>query len=257
MDDMKGKVVLVTGAAQGIGEAIARCMAKAGAYVSLSDVNEDAVKETARRMAADLGMADERNLSAYKVDVSNSREASDWVQAVVRQRGRVDVMVNNAGIQLNRASIELTDEEWNKVLGVDLSGVFYCCREAAKVMLLQQQGAIINISSVAAQFGMPRRLPYGVAKAGVSAMTRVLAAEWAAQGIRVNAIAPGYIETEINRYAFTQGHIKREDIEAKIPMKTMAAPEDIAEAALFLASSKAGYITGQTIFVDGGYSISK
>lgn len=255
--EMDNKVVLVTGAAQGIGEAIALRMAEAGARVALADIQEESVGRTARQIAERTGKTYGRDILGTKVDVADSQSVSRWVQAVAAQWQHIDVLVNNAGIQLNRASVDITDEEWHKVLGVDLDGVFFCCREAAKVMLPQQQGNILNIASVAAQFGMPRRLPYGVAKAGVAALTRVLAAEWAGQGIRVNAIGPGYIETEINRYAFEQGHINRADIEAKIPMKALAQPQQIAEAALFLASDKAGYITGQTIYVDGGYTITK
>lgn len=257
MREMEGKVVLVTGAAQGIGEAIARRMAQAGAKVALSDIQEQAIHGTARHIAEQLQLTYGQDIRSSKVDVADSRSVAAWVQETVDRWQRIDVLVNNAGIQLNSASVDITDEQWRRVLGVDLDGVFFCCREAAKVMLPQKRGAIVNIASVAALFGMPRRLPYGVAKAGVSALTRVLAAEWADQGIRVNAIGPGYIETEINRFAFEQGHIKREDIEAKIPMRTMADPMQIAEAALFLSSDKAAYMTGQTIYVDGGYTITK
>jgi 2-deoxy-D-gluconate 3-dehydrogenase len=255
--EMEGKVVLITGAAQGIGEAIALRMAQAGARVALSDILEQEVHATAHKIANSLQVSYGRDVISTKVDVADSKSVAAWVQATAENWGRIDVLINNAGIQLNSASVDITDEQWHKVLGVDLDGVFFCCREAAKVMLSQKQGVMINIASVAAQFGMPRRLPYGVAKAGVCALTRVLAAEWAEQGIRVNAIGPGYIETEINRYAFEQGHIKREEIEAKIPLKSMADPKQIAETALFLSSDKAAYITGQTIYVDGGYTITK
>ncbi|MFD0715581.1 SDR family NAD(P)-dependent oxidoreductase [Paenibacillus sp. GCM10027626] len=257
MKELEGKVALITGAAQGIGEAIARRMLLAGAKVALSDMNEDAVRSTAARLRQELGLEDDRRISADRTDVSVSAEVSAWVGHVGETWGRVDILVNNAGIQLNKASVDISDEEWQRVLGVNLNGVFYCAREAAKIMLRQKAGCIINISSIAAQYGLPRRLPYGVTKAGVSHLTRVLAAEWAPGGIRVNAIGPGYIDTEINRYAFSQGHIKREDIEAKIPMGMLGDPREIAEAALFLASARAGYVTGQTIFVDGGYTITK
>ncbi len=255
--ELENKVVLVTGAAQGIGEAIALRMASAGAKVALSDVKEDKVKETAQRIGYSLNLLYGEEIVGSKVDVSNSQEVGNWIESVSEQWGHIDILVNNAAIQLNQASAEITDDEWRRVMGIDLDGVFYCCREAGKVMLKQREGNIINISSIAAQFGMPRRLPYGVAKAGVAAITRVLAAEWASEGIRVNAVAPGYVDTEINRYAFSQGHIKREDIEAKIPLKYMADPNELAEAVLFLASAKSTYITGQTIYVDGGYSITK
>ncbi|CAK4825647.1 unnamed protein product [Aphanomyces euteiches] len=254
---MKDKVVLITGAAQGIGEAIALRMAEAGAKVALSDIQEEKVEQAAIRLAKKTGLSIDERFSANKVDVSQSDQVAHWIESTVQRWGRIDGIVNNAGIQLNQASVDITDEEWRKVMGIDLDGVFFCCREAAKQLLPQRSGFIINISSIAAVFGMPRRLPYGVAKAGVTHLTKVLAAEWASSGVRVNAIGPGYIDTEINRFAFEQGHIKREDIESKIPMAKLADPQEIAEAALFLASERSSYITGQTIFVDGGYSVTK
>ncbi len=124
-------------------------------------------------------------------------------------------------------------------------------------MLARGEGVVINIASIAVQFGLPRRLPYCVSKAGIAALTRVLAVEWASAGVRVNAIAPGYIETELVRYAFEQGHIRPEEITAKIPQGELAKPRTIGEVAVFLASDAAGYITGQTLVVDGGYSVFK
>lgn len=252
--NVKDKVVLVTGAAQGLGEAIALAFAQGGARIALSDCNEAAVRETAGRITEQTGAP----TMATAVDVGRSGDIATWLEAAQREWGRIDVLVNNAGIQLNRASDELTDEEWRKVLSVDLDGVFYCAREAGRQMIAAGSGgAIVNISSVATRFGLARRLPYGVAKSGVEALTRVLASEWAAHGIRVNAVAPGYVETELNRYAFAQGHIVRSEIEAKIPLGRLAQPKEIAEVAVFLASDAASYVTGQTLFVDGGYTVLK
>jgi NAD(P)-dependent dehydrogenase (short-subunit alcohol dehydrogenase family) len=180
-----------------------------------------------------------------------------WIDDVVARRSRVDVLVNNAGVQLNRAALELSDDDWTRVLSIDLDGAFTCSREAGRYMVRQGRGAIVNISSIAERFGMPRRLPYGVSKAGIAALTRGLAAEWAPDGVRVNAIAPGYIETELVRHALAAGHIDALEILAKIPLGRMGRPSDVAEAALFLASDRSAYVTGHTLFVDGGYAVSK
>ncbi|MEX2534581.1 MAG: SDR family NAD(P)-dependent oxidoreductase [Trueperaceae bacterium] len=254
---LDGRVVLVTGAARGIGEAIARGMAKAGAWVGIGDLDEDMVHATARDIGESLAVETERRPFSSRLDVSDPSQVREWIDEVVERCGQIDVLVNNAGVQLNRASVDLTDDEWQFVLGVNLTGAFTCSREAGRHMLTRGRGVILNVASIAERFGMPRRLPYCVAKAGLAAMTRVLAAEWAQQGIRVNAIAPGYVETELVSYAFSQGHIDRAVIEAKIPMGRLAAPSVIAESAIFLASDNSSYTTGQVVYVDGGYSIYK
>lgn len=249
------RVVLVTGAARGIGRAIAEGMAAAGAKVAVSDADGAAVEATARELAEGFGGPE--RWSAQAVDVTSDEQVAAWVDGVRDRWGRIDVLVNNAGIQLNQASAEMSTEAWQRVLDVDLSGVFRCSREAGRIMLGQGSGAIVNISSIAARFGMARRLPYAVSKAGVEALTRVLAVEWAEAGVRVNAIGPGYIETDLVRHAFEQGHIDREAIVAKIPMGRLAQPRSIADAAVFLASDAADYLSGQVLYVDGGYSVFK
>lgn len=253
---LAGRVALVTGAGRGIGLAIARAMAAAGALVELSDIDGSTAAAAAAAIGREFPGAEEP-ARATAVDVSASSQVRAWVEDVVARRGRIDVLVNNAGIQLNRAVVDLSDGDWRHVLGVDLDGAFYCSREAGRAMLSQCRGAIINVCSVAASFGMPRRVPYGVSKAGIAALTRGLAAEWAECGVRVNAVAPGYVETDLVRHAFESGHIDREEILAKIPMRRMAQPRSIADVVVFLASDAADYLTGQTIYVDGGYAIYK
>ncbi|MEX2541565.1 MAG: SDR family NAD(P)-dependent oxidoreductase [Trueperaceae bacterium] len=254
---LDGRVVLVTGAARGIGESIARHMAAAGARVGLADIDEDGVAAAAKSIADSAGTDSARHSFAVAVDVSDPNQVRSWTNDVLERCGRIDVLVNNAGVQLNRASVDLTDDDWQTVLGINLTGSFTCSREVGRNMLSNGSGVILNIASIAERFGMPRRLPYCVTKAGMTAMTRVLAAEWAESGIRVNAIAPGYVETELVSHALAEGHIDRDEIEAKIPMKRLASPEAIARTAVFLASDDADYITGQVIYVDGGYSIFK
>lgn len=252
---LAGRVALVTGAARGIGRAIAEGMRAAGAFVELSDVDGDAVERAAREIAGER--SDGPPAVGTRVDVASSADVRAWVDDVARRRGGVHVLVNNAGIQLNRAALDLSDEEWGRVLSVNLDGAFYCSREAGRWMRRGGRGAIVNIASVAERFGMPRRVPYGVTKAGIAALTRGLAAEWAVDGVRVNAVAPGYVETDLVRHAFEQGHIDRDAILAKIPMGRLAAPRAVADVVVFLASDGADYVTGQTIFVDGGYGIAK
>jgi NAD(P)-dependent dehydrogenase (short-subunit alcohol dehydrogenase family) len=249
---LAGRVALVTGAGRGIGRAIAAALHAEGALLEVSDVDAAAASAAADELAAAGGDA-----HASVVDVARPEEVRAWIDDVVARRSRVDVLVNNAGVQLNRAALELSDDDWTRVLSIDLDGAFTCSREAGRYMVRQGRGAIVNISSIAERFGMPRRLPYGVSKAGIAALTRGLAAEWAPDGVRVNAIAPGYIETELVRHALAAGHIDALEILAKIPLGRMGRPSDVAEAALFLASDRSAYVTGHTLFVDGGYAVSK
>lgn len=247
---LQGRVALVTGAARGIGFAVAVALAEAGATVELSDVDGPAAAAAAAALPPGVG-------EARAVDVADGGAVRGWIDDVAARRGRIDVLVNNAGVQLNRAAADLSDDDWHRVLGINLDGAFFCSREAGRVMRAQGRGAIVNIASIAERFGMPRRLPYGVTKAGIAALTRGLAAEWAPDGVRVNAVAPGYVETELVRHAFEMGHIDRDAILAKIPLGRLAEPRSIGDAVAFLASDRADYLTGQVVTVDGGYSITK
>lgn len=257
---LAGRVGLVTGAARGIGRAVAEAMLAAGMVVELSDVDGEAAHQAATELASGSAGRSGRSaadVAASAVDVGSSSDVRSWIADVERRRRRIDVLVNNAGVQLNRAAVDLADDDWQRVLSVNLDGAFYCAREVGRRMRIQGGGAIVNVASIAERFGMPRRLPYGVSKAGIAALTRGLAAEWAPDGIRVNAVAPGYVETDLVRHAFEAGHIDRAAITAKIPMGRLAAPRSIADVVLFLASDAADYVTGQTLYVDGGYGIYK
>lgn len=250
--DLAERVALVTGAARGLGRAIAEALAAQGARLELGDLDGAGVEATAAALRAAGSDA-----VGSEVDVAAPERVRDWVAAAAARRSRIDILVNNAGVQLNRAADDLGDDDWRRVLGINLDGAFTCSREAGRHMRARRGGAIVSIGSIAERFGMPRRLPYGVSKAGISALTRGLAAEWAPHGIRVNAVAPGYVETDLVRHAFEQGHIDRGEIVAKIPLGFLAQPRSVADAVVFLVSDRADYITGHTLYVDGGYSIHK
>lgn len=252
------RVVLVTGAARGIGLAVARRFTALGDHVVIGDVDGDAALAAAEGVAgAQAGVTGAGVVEGAQVDVTSTESVDAWIADVLARAGRVDVAVNNAGVQLNRAFLDLGDDDWDHVLGVNLDGAFRVSRAVGRAMCRQGGGAIVNVSSIADRFGMPRRIPYGVTKAGIDALTRGLAAEWAPHGVRVNAVAPGYVETDLVRHAFEMGHIDRAAIEAKIPMGRLTSPASIAKAVTWLASDDADYVTGHVLYVDGGYAIYK
>lgn len=245
-------VVIVTGGGGGIGSAVAARMTADGKAVALADVNSEAAARTAESITRSGGRA-----TAYALDVADPDQVQSVVDRIVADLGRVDVLVNAAGIQFNCAAVDLHPEDYLRVLGVNLNGTVYCCQAAGRHMIRLGGGVIISISSVASSFGWPRRMPYAVTKAGVAALTRSLAVEWAPHNVRVVAIAPGFVDTEMDRYAFEQGHIRRDEVLGEIPQRRMATPDEIAGLAAFLASSEVAYITGQEIVADGGFSVLK
>jgi NAD(P)-dependent dehydrogenase (short-subunit alcohol dehydrogenase family) len=176
------------------------------------------------------------------------------VKAVLGQFGRVDILVNNAGIVIVKPAEEMTEGDWDKVIDVNLKGMFLCAREIGKVMIKQGGGTIVNIGSMAGLAGALNRLAYSVSKGGVHTLTKGLAIEWAKYGIRVNCIAPGYVKTDIYISRFKNGLLKEEDIAEKIPIRRLADPEEIARIAVFLASEESSYMTGAIVVVDGGFT---
>jgi 3-oxoacyl-[acyl-carrier protein] reductase len=242
-----GRVVAVTGAAQGLGLAMATRFAAEGATVALADVNEQALTDAARTIAD----AHDAKLLTDVVDVTDSAQVNAWITGVTTDLGRLDVLVNNAGIIRDNRVEDITDDDWHAVIDVSLTGGFHCARAAFGPMKRQGYGRIISFSSMSwrGNFGQTN---YVAAKAGIVGMTRTLALEGARHGITANAIAPGLIETPM--LASMNGPA-REKLTSKIPMRHTGRPEDIAEAAAFLASEAAGYITGVVLDVDGGISI--
>lgn len=239
--------VLVTGGAAGIGLAIARAFAARRGRVAILDV--DGAEAAAR--AAELGP---RHLG-FAGDVTDEAAVTAVIAEADAALGGLDVLVNNAGVGDNPVpTLDQDLARFRKVLSVHLDGAFLASREAARHMLPRRRGAIVNIASIAALGGLPRRNAYGAAKAGIAAMTRAMACEWAPSGIRVNAVAPGYVATELVRKLADAGGLDLAAIRRRIPMGALGAPEAIADAVVFLASDAARYITGATLPVDGGWS---
>jgi len=241
---LKNKIAIVTGARQGIGKGIALELAKEGANVVVSDIDQTDCEKVVAEIEK-LGV----NGLAVKCDVSNKAEVDNLTAKSMEKFGKIDILVNNAGIYPFKPFIEMSEADWDKVIDVNLKSVFLCSQAAAKMM---KEGAkIVNISSIAAFVGFEGLVHYCASKGGVNAMIRGLALELAPKKINVNAIAPGAIETP---GAASNEETKKQTISA-IPLAKMGAPVDIANMAVFLASDKSNYITGQTIIVDGGWTL--
>jgi NAD(P)-dependent dehydrogenase (short-subunit alcohol dehydrogenase family) len=249
MTGLAGRVCVVTGGGRGIGAAIADAFAANGARVAILDRDADLGRETGARLAREG--ADAR---FYEVDVTDESGVVDVAQRVAADFGGTDVLVNNAGILRNGPSMTLPLEDWNASLDVMAKGVFLCSREFGRALRANGGGAIVNIASINSLVAMPMRLAYSAAKAAVVAMTKVLALEWASYGIRVNAVAPGIIRTEMIKAGLEQGLLPAEACTEHTPLRRFGEPSEIADAVLFLASDQSRFVTGEVLAVDGGWT---
>jgi len=245
--DLKNKVAIVTGSRRGIGKEIALALAKAGANVVVSDINLDDCNKVVEEIKA-IG----KKGLAVKADVSNPEDVSQMINLTTEKFGKVDILVNNAGIYMQKSLTDLTEQDFDRVLDINLKGVFLCSKAAVPEMIKQDKGKIINITSIAGQVGFANSSAYCASKGAVINMTRELALELAQYKINVNAIGPGVIETDMTK-ELLKDKATRETLLANIPLSRIGKPEDIANAALFLASDNSDYITGITLFVDGGW----
>ncbi|MFH1180823.1 MAG: 3-oxoacyl-ACP reductase family protein [bacterium] len=250
MANLKDKVAIITGARRGMGRADALVLAREGVKVVVSDVSQGECEKVVEEIKKNKGEA-----IAVECDVSKKEDVEKMVGEAIKKWGRVDILVNNAGICQFKPFLELTEEEWNKTIDINLKGYFLCAQAAAKEMAKQKSGVIVNIASVAMGqqgVGFPALVHYCASKGGIAAMTEAMALELAPLGIRVNAIAPGAIDTPmIDSVKADQKTM--EGMLARVPLRRMGKPEDIASAVKFLASDESSYMTGATIVVDGGW----
>ena len=242
---LEGKVALVTGASRGIGKAIALMLAENGADIAVNFAGSTAAAEAVAAEIEKMG----RKAILVQGDVSKADVCAEIVDKVVNELGHIDILVNNAGITRDTLLLRMKEEDWDAVLNTNLKGVFNCTKAAVKYMAKQRSGSIVNISSVVALMGNAGQANYAAAKAGILGFTRSVAKEMAARGIRVNAVTPGFIKTDMTS-VLSEKVVAA--MEASIPLARLGEPEDIAKAVLFLVSDNAAYITGQTLHVDGG-----
>ena len=248
--DLKEKVAIITGARRGMGKSHALRLAKAGAKVVVSDISEEECQKVVDEIKKNRGEA-----MAVKCDVTKKGEVENMVKQVIGKWGRIDILVNNAGICQFKPFLEITEEEWDRTININLKGYFLCAQAAAKEMVKQKSGVIVNIASVAMGqqgVGMPNIVHYCASKGGIVGMTEALAVELAPFNIRVNAISPGAIETPMVDLLKTDPKTMEGTL-ARIPLHRMGKPEEVSNLVLFLVSDDSSYMTGSTVVIDGGW----
>ncbi|MFC1865612.1 3-oxoacyl-[acyl-carrier-protein] reductase [Chloroflexota bacterium] len=245
--NLTDKVAIVTGSGRGIGRAIALKLAEDGATVVINDISN-----AAEDVAAEIHTVGGKS-RAVIADISSADEVNHMVETTMEAFGRIDILVNNAGIARDQLLLRMSEEEWDSVLKIDLKSVFLCTKAVARPMMKQRWGRIISISSIVGLIGNPGQVNYAAAKAGIVGFTMSVAREMASRGITANAIAPGFIDTEMTQKLSEQ---QQQELMANIPLGRLGSPEDVASVACFLASEDAGYITGQVLTVDGGMTMA-
>jgi len=248
--DFKGKTVIITGAGRGIGYAVAEAFLKAGAQVAVCSASEQSAKTAQDNL---LKSVPEGNLYSVKANVAVAQECEDFVENTFKKFGKIDVLINNAGITKDTLAVRMSEQDWDAVLNVNLKGSFLMSKAVLKHMMKARSGSIVNMASVVGQSGNAGQANYSASKAGIIGLTKSLAKEFASRNIRVNAVAPGFVKTEMTEKL---GEEVKANILKEVPLKRFAEVSDIAQAVMFLASDQAaGYITGQVLAVNGGLYI--
>jgi NAD(P)-dependent dehydrogenase (short-subunit alcohol dehydrogenase family) len=247
---LSGRKALVTGASRGIGEALAIGLAHAGADVAVA-AREQSSLATAQAAIAAAG----RRAIAVAIDVRDAAAIRAGVDEAAQALGGLDILVNNAGVEEVRDSLAVDEALWDRIVDTNLKGAFFCAQAAARIMAAAQGGAIVNVCSLTSEVGVPTAVPYGSSKSGLLGMTRALAAEWAVKGIRVNGIGPGYFRTDLTEVFYRNANWQQAML-AKIPLRRFGRLDDLIGATVFLCSDAAAYITGQCLYIDGGYLAS-
>jgi 2-dehydro-3-deoxy-D-gluconate 5-dehydrogenase len=247
--DLTGKIAMITGASRGLGRAMAIGMAQAGATVVAIGRDKAALEETADAIDLQGG-----NSKILRLDICDDQAIQEMMDTVMASFGRIDILVNNAGVSAMNRTSEISKAEWNRIIDTNLNAVFVISKAVGEQMIARRQGNIVNIASVLGKMASNRALHYCASKAAIMHMTRALALEWAAYNIRVNCIAPGFFKTEMTKVQ-QEDDRHRTFLINKIPLRRLGEPEEIIGSVLFLSSDASKYVTGSTVFVDGGYSI--
>jgi NAD(P)-dependent dehydrogenase (short-subunit alcohol dehydrogenase family) len=249
---LEGQTALVTGAGRGIGRGMAIALARAGASIVVVDIIEQNAKETTQFLKSNIGV----NAYYHIADLSKTKMIKDYVKDILGQCGKINILVNNAGIQVRKAALDISIDEWNSVLNIHLTTSFAMAQAVVPGMIGQGGGRIINIASINGVIAVPHTIAYTTAKSGLAGLTRSMAVEWSGFNVRVNAIGPGYCRTDLTEKLF-QDSEKSKWVMSRIPVKRLAEPEnDLGYVAVFLASESSSYINGQVIYVDGGWLAS-
>jgi 3-oxoacyl-[acyl-carrier protein] reductase len=247
MINLNDKVAIVTGSGRGIGRAIALKLAENGATIIVNDIDK-----SAEAVAEEIKATGKKSL-AVTADVTSATDIAKMVDTTIAEYNRIDILVNNAGINRDQLLMRMSEEDWDRVLDVNLRSVFLCTKAVLRPMLKQRQGRIISVASIVGLVGNPGQANYAAAKAGITGLTKSVAREVASRGITVNAIAPGFIDTEMTQKLPEN---QRQELMTRIPLGCLGTPKDVASAVAFLASDEARYITGQVLTVDGGMTMA-